>query len=83
LDVWKQRRWAGCLVVVGMNSIAAYLIAHLFEGFIAEALPRHFGRGWFTFAGKPYEPLILGAAVLLCEWLILLWMYRRKIFLRL
>ena len=82
MDVWSRRRWAFPLVVVGMNSIAAYLIAHLWEHFIAEALPRHLGRGWFTFAGRAYEPLLLGAAVLLVEWLILGWMYRRKIFLR-
>jgi heparan-alpha-glucosaminide N-acetyltransferase len=82
IDLWNARRWAFPLVVVGMNSIAAYLIAHLWDGFIAEALPRHFGRRWYTFAGQAYEPLIQGAAVLLVEWLILWWMYRRKIFLR-
>lgn len=82
IDVWTRKRWAFPLVVVGMNSIAAYLIAHLWEGFIHDALPRHFGREWFTFAGKPYEPLIHGAAVLLVEWLVLYWMYKRKIFLR-
>lgn len=82
LDVWTLRAWAFPLVVVGMNSIAAYLIAHLFVNFISEALPRHLGKGWYTFAGRPYEPLLLGAGVLLAEWLMLLWMYRRKIFLR-
>ena len=82
VDVWGRRRWAFPLVVVGMNSIAAYLIAHLWDGFIEAALPRHFGRAWFSFAGKAYEPLILGAAVLAVEWLLLWWMYRRKIFLR-
>ena len=82
LDIWNQRRWAFPLVVVGMNSIAAYLIAHLFEGFIHQALPRHLGRGWYSWAGPAYEPLLLGAGVLLIEWLMLWWMYRRKIFLR-
>jgi predicted acyltransferase len=82
IDVSGWRRWAFPLVVIGMNSIAAYLIAHLWEGFIHDALPRHFGTKWYTFAGRPYEPLLLGAAVLLVEWLILWWMYRRKIFLR-
>ena len=80
---WRGwRRWAFFLVVVGMNSIAAYLIAHLWEDFIAKALPRHFGVKWQTLAGGAYQPLVLGAAVLLVEWLILWWMYRRKIFLR-
>ncbi len=82
LDLWERRRWAFALIVVGMNSIAAYLIAHLWDGFIHDALPRHFGSAWYTFAGQPYEPLIHGAAVLTVEWLILWWMYRRKIFLR-
>lgn len=82
MDIWNRRSWAFFLVVVGMNSIAAYLIAHLFEHFIRQALPRHLGTAWYTFAGQPYEPLIYGAGVLLVEWLILFWMYRRKFFLR-
>jgi predicted acyltransferase len=82
LDILPRRAWAFPLMVVGMNSIAAYLIAHLCEGFISQALPRHLGRGWFTWAGPPYEPLLHGAGVLLVEWYILWWMYRRKIFLR-
>lgn len=83
VDAWRWRAWAFPLVVVGMNSIAAYLIAHLWEGFIAEALPRHFGKAWYAIAGRSYEPLLLGAGVLLAEWLILLWMYRRRVFIRL
>jgi heparan-alpha-glucosaminide N-acetyltransferase len=82
MDVWGYRKWAFPLVVVGMNSIAAYLIAHLFVGFISKALPRHFGGSIFQAAGPAYEPFLLGAGILLVEWLILYWMYRRKIFLR-
>jgi predicted acyltransferase len=82
MDVWNRRSWAFALTVVGMNSIAAYLIAHLWAGFIERALPRHFGRAWCTFAGAPYEHLIFGAGVLLTEWLILWWMQRNRIFLR-
>lgn len=82
IDVRSRRRWAFPLIVVGMNSIAAYLIAHLFDDFIGQALPRHFGRAWFTFAGPAYENLILGAGVLLVEWLMLFWLFRRQIFLR-
>jgi predicted acyltransferase len=82
MDVWNRRSWALPLVVVGMNSMAAYLIAHLSVEFIAKALPRHLGQQFFTMLGRAYEPLLLGASVLLIEWLILWWMYRRKIFLR-
>ncbi len=82
MDVWNRRAWAFALTVVGMNSIAAYLIAHLWVGFIEQALPRHFGRAWCAFAGEPYERLLFGAGVLLTEWLILWWMQRNRIFLR-
>jgi predicted acyltransferase len=82
LDVWNRRWWAFFLIVVGMNSIAAYLIAHLFDGFIFKALPRHLGASIFNAAGPAYQPLLLGFGVLLVEWLLLFWTYRRKIFLR-
>ncbi len=82
LDLWKRKSWAFPLVVVGMNSIAAYMIAHLFEHFIRGALLRHFGQSWYAFAGKAYAPLLLGLAILLCEWLILFYLYKRKVFIR-
>ena len=82
LDIWQRRRWAFPLIVVGMNSIAAYLIAHLFVGFIESALQCHLGQNIFGVAGAALRPLLLGAAILLVEWLLLWWLYRRKIFLR-
>lgn len=82
LDVRKRCGWAYPLIVVGANSIAAYLIAHLWARFIFRALPRHFGSLWFTFAGDAYAPMLHGAGVLLTEWIILWWMRRKKIFLR-
>ena len=83
LDWWNRRAWAFPLIIVGMNSIAAYLIAHLFVNFIREALLRHVGAHVFLWAGAAYQPLLLGGGVLLVEWLLLLWMWRRRIFLRL
>lgn len=74
--------WAFPLRVIGMNSIAAYTMAHLFDGFIGRNLRTHLGKDFFAFAGQPYEPFVHGAAVLFFLWLILFWMYRRKIFLR-
>ncbi len=82
IDGAGLRRWAFPLTVIGMNSIAAYLIDHLFRDFIADALPTHLGMAPFQYFGPEYGPLLLGAGVLLVEWLILFWMYRRKILLR-
>ncbi len=82
LDVVRVRFWAFPLRVIGMNSIAAYCMAGLWEGFIARNLTIHLGKEPFAVFGRPYEPLTHGAAVLLVLWLILYWMYRRKLFLR-
>jgi predicted acyltransferase len=82
IDVRGYKKWALPLVVVGMNSIAAYLIAHLFEGFIVDSFRIHLGPHVFQLLGTALEPLLRGAVVLLTYWLILLWMYRRKLFLK-
>jgi predicted acyltransferase len=82
VDVKGYRKWAFPLVVVGMNSIAAYLIAHWWEAFFASSLRIHLGAGVFQALGGGLEPLLSGMAVLLTYWLVLYWMYRRKLFLR-
>jgi heparan-alpha-glucosaminide N-acetyltransferase len=82
IDVKQWRGWAFPLVVVGTNSIAAYLIAHLWENFLARNLTTNLGEKTFLILGPGLQPLLLGASILLLYWLFLFWMYRRKIFLR-
>ncbi len=82
LDVCGVRFWAFPLRVIGMNSIAAYCMHGLIDGFIASSLNTHLGKQLFEILGEPYVPLLQGAATLLVLWLILFWMYRRKLFLR-
>ena len=43
IDMKGYRKWAFPLVVIGMNSIAAYLIAHLFEDFIVASFHINLG----------------------------------------
>lgn len=81
-EILGKKAWSFPLIIIGMNSIAAYLIAHLFEDFIGKALRTHLGSGTFQVLGKAYEPLLHGAAILFVYWLILFWMYRRKLFLK-
>lgn len=82
VDVRGLKRWAFPLVVVGLNSIAAYLMSYLCDGFISKNLKTHLGSGVFQICGEPYGPLVQGAAVLAVMWLLLLWMHRRKIYLK-
>jgi heparan-alpha-glucosaminide N-acetyltransferase len=82
IDLKGKKRWAFPLVVIGMNSIAAYCMDHLFDKFISKSLLTHLGSRPFKILGAAYEPLLHGTAVLLLLWGLLYWMYRRKIFLR-
>ncbi|MBX5494520.1 MAG: DUF5009 domain-containing protein, partial [Bryobacteraceae bacterium] len=80
---WKGRKsWTFPLMVVGANSITAYIMSWTMESFFLEALERHLGTAFFGAFGPEYERLLKGFAVMLIFWSILLWMYRRKIFLR-
>ncbi len=80
---WKGwRRWAFPLVVIGMNSIAIYVMSWTMESFFRNAVDRHFGWALSAMAGPIFQPVLQGFTVILLFWLILFWMYRRKIFLR-
>ncbi len=82
IDVRGHRRLAFPLVVIGINSIAAYLIAHLWEDFVESSLHTHLGDRILYLLGAGLEPLVLGGLTLLIYWYALYWMYRQKIFLR-
>ncbi len=82
IEVKGYKRWSFPLMIVGMNSIAAYLIAHLCEEFVSSSLVINLSMRPFAILGPGLQPLLLGAAMLFIYWLMLLWMYRRKVFLR-
>lgn len=82
IDVRHRRGWAFPLVVVGMNSIAIYCLVHLIDRFIINSLYIHLGHGPFLLFGPAYESLLIGATTLGIFYLILWWMYRRNLFIR-
>jgi len=80
---WKGwRRWAFPLIVVGMNSIAIYIMSWTMQDFFRTALGTHFGAVMSTLVSPALLPVAYGIGVMLIFWMILFWMYRRKIFLR-
>jgi len=98
IDIPNWTSWSYPLRVIGMNSIAAYVLAHGFDRYVAKALQTHLGpqalaplmkgiglggfHQWLVATLAPYEPLVLGLGVLLVLWLILWWMERRKLYLK-
>jgi predicted acyltransferase len=52
-DVAGYRRWAFPLGVVGVNSIAIYMMSQLLKPFVASTLRTHFGTTWSALAKAP------------------------------
>jgi heparan-alpha-glucosaminide N-acetyltransferase len=82
IDIKKYRRWAFPLVVIGMNSITAYCIAHFLYGFLTSTFRIHLGPTFFDMFGTGLQPFVEGSVVLFCYWLVLFWMYRKKLFVK-
>jgi predicted acyltransferase len=79
IDVWGVRRWAIFFTVIGMNSILVYLI----EPFISFGFPIDYClKLFFTAPTPPVRGLIKGIVVVGMEWLFLLLLYRKKLFLK-
>lgn len=83
VDVAGKKKWAFLFTVIGMNSIVAYVIADGgMKTYISKALYTHLGPNYDQFLGLPYSTLVSGALVLTLECLILYWMYKKKIFIK-
>lgn len=82
-DVWQLKSWSFPLVVIGCNCIFVYLLNWTIKGSIISALHRHLGRSIFESRGPEFVDLFTGLAVLVTFWLLLFWMYRHKIFVKL
>jgi heparan-alpha-glucosaminide N-acetyltransferase len=84
LDAGKSeglRKWAFPLQVIGMNSIVAYVIAHLWPEFLRGVLMTHFGH-WLKSCGEVPLQIIQGCFILLCLWLCLYALWKRRWFIR-
>ena len=82
IELKGWRRWAFPLVVVGMNSIAAYVMAERCREFVESSFQIHLGMRFLNAMGTALEPFFLGVLTLLTYWLVLYWMYKKKIFIR-
>jgi predicted acyltransferase len=68
------------LVVVGMNSIFIYVMHSLAAGWIKDQLSKH---GMAALFATTWGPVIEKVSVLAVLWLLCLWLYRQRAFLRL
>ncbi len=79
IDVRGHTRWAFPFVVIGVNSLFIYLAENLVP---FDEIARRFVGGDVSDLFGPGKRLFEAFATLALEWLVLLWMYRRRIFIR-
>jgi len=78
IEVMGWRKWAFPLVVVGMNSIAAYVLGNAFGGWFRSA-----SNAWIASLKGPmgvWYAVFQHALFAAAAWGVLYWLYRRKIF---
>lgn len=78
IDVWRLRGWAMFFVVIGSNSILIYLA----DAFVDFEHTTHFFFDGVLKGTGAYQPLLWACAVLLVKWVLLLFLYWKRIFLR-
>lgn len=82
VDVKQWRRWSYLFLAIGMNSLAFYVMRHTLDLWMAETLQRHFGERVFLIFGEELKTVLIGSVSLVLLCLVVLWMHRRKIYLR-
>lgn len=82
VDVRLLRRWAFPFVILGMNSITIYLMRHTLDGWLFENLERHLGLRVFQVLGIEMAPVLMGSCSVLILWSVILWMHRKKLYLK-
>ena len=82
VDGYDIKKWAFPLMVIGMNSIAAYVIAHTLPGFIDASFSIHISQQYDQVLGGAYQSLVQGGAILLVEYWVLYWMYKQRVFIK-
>lgn len=80
VDVLGYRRSAFPLKVIGMNSIVAYCMYHVYPALAFNSFRRLLGGAVFLSLGAAYEPMLYGAVVFLAYWTVLYALYRFRVF---
>lgn len=83
VDIKEKKKWFYFLMVIGANSIAAYVMADGgLRSLLHDSLFIHLGKNFDKIFGDPYATLVSGGLTLLLLWLILNWMYKKRIFIK-
>lgn len=78
IDVWNIRKWTFVFRVIGMNSITIYMVGRIID---FRPISEFFFHG-IAGLSNHFGPVIIILGILLLEWLLLYFLYKRSIFLK-
>lgn len=77
------RGWTYPLRVIGANSILIYTLADSpLPEFVETQVVKHLPAGAYSAFGDVWKPVIRGAVWMAAAWLLLWWLYRKRVFVR-
>jgi predicted acyltransferase len=79
IDVWGYSKWAFFFIIFGVNSIAIYMMAHLFD---FRLIGNIFVGGLSSLFAPNVQDFIQAIGAMAVMWLIMYWMYRKKTFIK-
>lgn len=79
IDVLDITQWAKFFAVIGTNSIIVYLGSSILNW---KYISHSFFGGFYRIAPEGWQDVVLFGGMLLLQWLVLYWLYCRKIFIK-
>ena len=82
IDIFRLSWLALPLIVVGMNSIVMYVMGMLLRPWVAKSVQIHAGDDIFQSFGAAWQPTVQAMVVGSIFWLICVYLYRHRMFIR-
>jgi predicted acyltransferase len=79
IDVWGYSKWAFPFVVFGANSIAIYMMAHMFDFSLVGNI---FVGGLASLFSSNVQAFVQAVGAMMVMWLVMYWLYRKKTFIK-
>lgn len=80
IDVWGLKKWAFPFVVIGLNSITIYMVQ---QGLVSFSSANDFlFSGIVNLFAENWQPLMSALGYVICVWLFLYFLYKKKVFLK-
>ena len=80
IDVWNIRAWSFPFAVIGLNSITIYMLFGRIIDF--QKMEKFFFSGVTRLFPPSFQPVVSAVGLIICVWVLLFVLFRKKIFLK-